>query len=154
MISLKNRQSGFTIVELLIVIVVIGILALLVVNTFSGIQQRARNTDRQSDIKALHSQLEAFYAQNGRYPTLAQFNDAAWRGTNMKGLDSDALEDPKGSGPTLVAAPIANAYAYDIDPDNCDNVTPGGIDCSGYVLTATYEGTVDGAATFVKEDLN
>jgi type II secretory pathway pseudopilin PulG len=139
MISLKKRQAGFIIVELLI---------------FSGIQQRARNTDRQSDIKALHSQLEAYYAQNGRYPTLAQFNDAAWRSANMKGLDTDALEDPKGAGPTLVAAPIANAYSYDVDPDNCDNVTPGGVDCAGYILTATYENNVDGATTFVKEDLN
>ena len=55
MISLKSKQKGFTIVELLIVIVVIGILVALVVTTFSGIQRRARDTERQTDIKAVHS---------------------------------------------------------------------------------------------------
>ena len=83
----KVRQSGFTIVELLIVIVVIGILALLVITTFSGIQQKGRDTKRQTDIKALHGMLEAFYAQNGGgYPVLADVNNASWRTTNMKGL--------------------------------------------------------------------
>ena len=46
MTSLKRTQSGFTIVELLIVIIVIGILAALVLVTFSGVQQKARNTER------------------------------------------------------------------------------------------------------------
>jgi prepilin-type N-terminal cleavage/methylation domain-containing protein len=50
MISLKNKASkGFTIVELLIVIVVIGILAALVVTTYNGIQQKARDTERKTD---------------------------------------------------------------------------------------------------------
>src|SRR5437588_436170 len=73
--TLKSKQQGFTIVELLIVIVVIGILAALVITTFTGIQQKARNTERQTDIKALHGQVEAYYAQNGKYPTLANMND-------------------------------------------------------------------------------
>src|SRR5688572_14244107 len=101
--SLMHNNNGFTIVELLIVIVVIGILAALVVTTFTGIQQRARNTERETDIKAIHSQLEAYYAQNGSYPALSDVNDATWRGTNMKGLDSEALKDPKGTTQTLAA---------------------------------------------------
>ena len=72
--TLHRKQQGFTIVELLIVIVVIGILAALVVTTFTGIQQKARDTERQTDIKAVHGQLEAYYAQNGAYPALADLN--------------------------------------------------------------------------------
>jgi general secretion pathway protein G len=75
MISLKNKASkGFTIVELLIVIVVIGILAALVVTTYNGIQQKARDTERKTDVNALHGQIEAYQAQNGKYPTLAGRN--------------------------------------------------------------------------------
>ena len=79
MVSLKNKK-GFTIVELLIVIVVIGILATLVIVTFTGIQQKARNSQRQTDINAVDSHVEAYYAQSGNYPTLANLNDATWRG--------------------------------------------------------------------------
>jgi prepilin-type N-terminal cleavage/methylation domain-containing protein len=55
MISLKKRNQGFTIVELLIVIVVIAILALLVITTYSGIQQKARNSKRSTDIQAIQT---------------------------------------------------------------------------------------------------
>jgi len=87
MISLKKRNQGFTIVELLIVIVVIGILALLVITTYSGIQQKARNSKRQTDVQSVQTQLEAFFSQNGYYPSLTDMNGSAWLGTNMKSLD-------------------------------------------------------------------
>jgi general secretion pathway protein G len=152
MVSLKRKQAGFTIVELLIVIIVIGILATLVITTFTGIQQKARNTKRQTDINAIQGQVEAYYASNGKYPTLADLNDATWRSTNMKGLDPNALQDPKGSAQTLVAAPVANSYAYAVTVDGttaCDNLAPA-TDCLKYVLTATNEG----GGTYVKNSLN
>jgi prepilin-type N-terminal cleavage/methylation domain-containing protein len=151
MTSLHKKQQGFTIVELLIVIVVIGILAALVITTFNGIQQKGRDTERQTDIKALHGQLEAYYAQNGRYPTLTNVNDATFRSANMKGLDAEALQDPKGAGQTLVAAPAANSYAYAVTPSGCDNTTT---DCTGYTLTATLEGQIEGSSTYSKTSLN
>lgn len=89
-----QRQKGFTIVELLIVIVIIGILATLVIVTFSGIQQRARDTQRQTDINAIQSQVEAYNAQTGNYPTLQMLNDDDWRNENMKGFPRDALFAP------------------------------------------------------------
>jgi prepilin-type N-terminal cleavage/methylation domain-containing protein len=146
----KNKQQGFTIVELLIVIVVIGILAALVITTFTGIQKKARDTERQTDVKAVHGQVEAYYAQNGRYPTLTDINDATWRSTNMKGLDAEALKDPKGASSTLAAAAAANVYSYDVQRSGggtCDNSTN---DCAEYTITATLEG----GGTFTKTNLN
>ncbi len=153
MTSLQRKQHGFTIVELLIVIVVIGILAALVVTTFNGIQQKARNTERQTDVNAIHSQVEAYYAQNGKYPSLDQINEtgaanAGWRAANMKGLDAQALKDPKGTATTLAGAAAADVYSYVVTPTGCDNGTGG--DCTGYTMTATYEGT----GTYVKTSLN
>jgi type II secretory pathway pseudopilin PulG len=124
----------------LIVIVVIGILATLVIVTFTGIQQKARNTKRQTDINAVNSHVEAFYAQNGYYPTLAHLNDATWRGTNMKGLDSEALKDPKGSASTLVASPAANAYSYAVTDDAGASCATDETTCAKFTLTATLEG--------------
>lgn len=150
MTSKIKKQQGFTIVELLIVIVVIGILAALVITTFTGIQKKARDTERQTDIKAVHGQVEAYYAQNGRYPTLTDINDSTWRTTNMKGLDAEALKDPKGSSATLAASAAANTYSYDVQRTGggtCDNSTN---DCMEYTLTATLEG----GGTFTKDNLN
>src|SRR5947209_17413368 len=112
MVSLKSlkQNKGFTIVELLIVIVVIGILALLVITTYSGIQQKARNSKRQTDVQNMQTQLEAFFQQNGYYPSLTDMNSSTWRSTNMKSLDVGALTDPSNPGSsTLVAAPAATS---------------------------------------------
>lgn len=150
MTSKIKKQQGFTIVELLIVIVVIGILAALVITTFTGIQRKARDTERQTDIKAVHGQVEAYYAQNGRYPTLANVNDSSWRSSNMKGLDAEALKDPKGTASTLASAAAANVYSYDVQRSGggtCDNSTN---DCAEYTLTATLEG----GGTYTKTNLN
>jgi len=154
MISLKNRNKGFTIVELLIVIVVIGILALLVITTYSGIQQKARNSQRQSDLQALQTQLEAFYSQNGYYPTLTDINTESWRATNMKNLDKNAMIDPSNAtqSATLVASPAAKSYSYEVTDSAGGSCT--GDTCAKYTLTATYEGTVNGATTLVKTNLD
>ncbi len=151
MISLNRKNRGFTIVELLIVIVIIGILAALVVTTFSGTQKKARDAERKSDVNIIYSQVEVYFADKSQYPTLANLNDGAsggWRQTNLKDLKDDALKDPKGSAATLVAAPAASAYAYAVTPSGCDNTT--GNECTGYTLTATLEA----GGTFVKTGSN
>lgn len=64
----KRQPLGFTIVELLIVIVVIGILAALVIIAYSNIQQRARNASRIASVKELQKILALYVAQEGKYP--------------------------------------------------------------------------------------
>src|SRR5476649_94013 len=114
MISLKKNNKGFTIVELLIVIVVIGILALLVITTYSGIQAKARNSMRASDVKSLQTQIEAYFSQNGFYPSRTDLNTASWLTTNMKSLDQTALIDPSNAtqSKTLLASAALKSYAY------------------------------------------
>jgi prepilin-type N-terminal cleavage/methylation domain-containing protein len=63
----KKRQKGFTIVELLIVIVVIGILAAIVIVAFNGVQQRARDTLRKQHANELAKALMMNYATNENY---------------------------------------------------------------------------------------
>jgi len=142
MVSLKNRSKGFTIVELLIVIVVIAILATLVIVTFTGIQQKARDSQRQTDINAVDSHLEAYYAENGKYPTLTNLTTSSWLTTNMKGLDPQALVSPKNnniSGNASTTTSTTDAYGYVTTPSGCDNGANG--DCTAFTLTAQLEGS-------------
>jgi len=65
---MQKTKSGFTIVELLIVVVVIAILAAITVVAYTGIQQRARNAVRIAAAKEWVNSIEAYIAANGTYP--------------------------------------------------------------------------------------
>ena len=67
-VMLKQKQTGFTIVELLIVIVVIGILAAITIVAYNGIQNRANDTAVQSDLRQLASKVMEQHALTGDYP--------------------------------------------------------------------------------------
>ena len=151
MISLKNRNKGFTIIELLIVIIIIGILALIGVVAYGNVQESARNSKRQSDVSSIHTALEAYYVQNTLYPSLTQINDTSaggFRETELKGVPNETFQDPKAADSILAAAPAANVYSYEVLPAGCDNSA--GNECTSYTLTATLEG----GGTAVKSSLN
>lgn len=63
-----QKQCGFTIVELLIVIVIIGVLAAITVVVFNGVQGRATNASRISSAQTFLKAIEGYIAQNGRIP--------------------------------------------------------------------------------------
>lgn len=63
------KQTGFTIVELLIVIVVIGILAAITIVAFSGAQQRARDAQRQQNLKELAGFISLNNVDNSSFIT-------------------------------------------------------------------------------------
>lgn len=66
---MAKKQSGFTIVELLIVIVVIAILAAVSMVAYSGMQQRANNARTTAAVKQVITVIQGYIATNGSYPT-------------------------------------------------------------------------------------
>jgi len=81
----QKRRLGFTIVELLIVIIVIGILASISLVSYKGVQLRAQNVRRQDDMKAVETQLE-YYAihNNGIYPATTANSTANWKTIDVR----------------------------------------------------------------------
>jgi len=129
------------------------------VPVYTGIQQKARNSKRQADIQSLQTQLEAFFSQDGYYPSLTDLNSSTWRAANIPTLDQYSLADPiSACDPTatgcLVAVPAADAYAYAVTDSNGQSCEKTDTDCVKYTLTATYEGTVNGTGTYVKSNLD
>lgn len=99
-------RRGFTIVELLIVIVVIAILAAITIVAYNGIQARARDAERQTDIAAMRKAIEAYYVDHSTYPYHVDFTGntaakATWAKTNLMGVNDGVLINPAAPSGTL-----------------------------------------------------
>lgn len=70
-----NSVSGFTIVELLIVIVVIGILAAITIVAFNGVQDRANISSINSSLSQIRKAIQSYHAIEGAYPSTS----GSWR---------------------------------------------------------------------------
>ncbi len=161
----KDKRAGFTIVELLIVIVVIGILAAIVLNTFSGVQARARNTHRQTDMKSLANLIELFYASPtnanpSNYPlasTIVSPQTVAQVQTVLPGMDPNALATPIGTGNNLnaTATPTSGQHGYLAYQAGTTTVCTTASTCGTYALYWTEEAANGaGGGTFTKAGLN
>ncbi len=69
-------KSGYTLIELLIVISIIGILVGLATVSFSSIQRKSRDAKRRGDIKAMQTAFEQYYLRNGAFAACNTMNVA------------------------------------------------------------------------------
>ena len=100
--NMLKKQEGFTLLELLIVIVIIGILALLIVPNVLSAPKKSRDTKRKTDLRAVKQSLEEYYVDNSVYP--ATLNDLVTAG-NMQSVPTD----PKNVSPYVYTYTAANS---------------------------------------------
>lgn len=90
---MSKTKSGFTLVELLIVIVIIAILAAITIVAYNGIQQRARDSQRATDARTIINALATYAVVNSAYPSTSPSTRAAVCATHTNGYDySDATD--------------------------------------------------------------
>jgi len=111
--NLRGRRTAFTLVEVLLVVVIIGILAGLLVVRLTGRSEEARIARAQADVRGqLSLALSLFEQDTGRLPTAEEGLAAlvtdpgvpGWKGSYLQG---DLKPDPWGT-----------AYSYSLDPDH------------------------------------
>jgi len=65
----KNNQTGFTLIEILVVMVIIGILAAMGIGSYMSSQMKARDARRKQDLRQIANAVELFYNDHGVFPT-------------------------------------------------------------------------------------
>jgi type II secretion system protein G len=123
--QLIKNQKGFTLLELLIVIVIIGILAVLIIPNLVSGPQRARDSQRKSDLRNIKTALETYYNDNNQYPNTSWKTDlSSGTAPYMKTIP----QDPKTQAD----------YSY---TPTCTTT------CTDYKLSTTFENKGDSQAT-------
>ena len=84
---MKQYQRGFTLMELMIVMAVIGILATIIGGSFIQANLKARDAQRKGDLTQIQSSLEAYYGDHHEYPFAS--NDGMIQGTPWGGVFQD-----------------------------------------------------------------
>lgn len=99
------RNKGFTLVEILIVVVILGILAAIVIPQFSNASQEASINRVMSDLQTVRSQIQLYKIQHlGSIPALADFETKMTGYTLSDGSDCTVADDGA-LGPYLQAVP-------------------------------------------------
>ncbi len=141
----KYKQKAFTLVEVLIVVAIISILAAFAVVSLQQMRKNARDAKRMDNMEKIHSALELFANQYGRYPTIEEWSEG-FIGSSTEGIffmqeipsapspaDGDCLD----ASNTYVYTPRDNEASYTIDfctgkqvsnlSGGTKQMTPGGI---------------------------
>jgi general secretion pathway protein G len=100
----KKRADGFTLIEIMVVVVIIGILAATIIPQFVGTTHDAKVSAAKAHVAELESALERFYVHMDRYPTMEEglkilveapaTEDKKWRGPYIKQLRNDPWGSP------------------------------------------------------------
>lgn len=69
---MRKTRKGFTLVEILIVVVILGILAAIVIPQFSNASEEAKTSSLASNLQSLRSQIELYKIKEGAYPATLQ----------------------------------------------------------------------------------
>jgi len=111
---IKTNQKGFSLIELIIVIAIIGIIATLTIAFMSGARQKGRDARRDRDTHEIRTALGLYATDNGRYPDTNNFTDIAPTYISIMPID------PTNEG--------NNVYQYTAESNG-----------NGYVLRYCYE---------------
>lgn len=130
--GIVKQESGFTLLELLIVLVIIGILAVLIIPNLVSGPARARDSQRKSDMRNVKTALETYFNDNNQYP--AGSGTAGYIGLSSTLIPNYIKVLPVDPKAGTQSAPI---YQYNATCSGSPSV------CTSYMLQTTLENTSD-----------
>ncbi|MBI2593428.1 type II secretion system protein [Candidatus Daviesbacteria bacterium] len=131
------KHKGFSLVEILVVIAIIGIISGLALSFTGALQKNTRDAQRSSDLSVLQSALQQYYADQNQYPLTLPAVGSAFNGCtggSCKTYLTRTPGDPNGS--SYYYAPFGNIRATDVCSAN---------PCHFYYLCAKMENPPEGS---------
>lgn len=127
MINFKQRSPGFTLVELLIVIAILGVLASLILANMSGARERARDAQRKSDLKQMQTALRMYFTDFGINPGSTASKQIQHAATNKVfawgeefGVGGNTYMSKLPKDPLYDSSSGAYTYSYQLHPTDTD----------------------------------
>jgi len=117
MISKNKREMGFTLIELIVVMIIISVLALFISGNFVTSLRKGRDARRKNDLYQIQRALEMYYQDQSGYPTFAQFPFGSHLCQNQpcQGADKDYMQKVPNDPANIPSDPSSNTYIYQTD---------------------------------------
>lgn len=126
---MKKHQKGFSLIELLVVISIIGLLASIVMTSLNSTRVKARDTKRLASIRQIQTALEMYYNTNGTYPMMGAWINSVDGDANWLTSFATALQPFISSLPNDATA---TGYRYRITNDGAKYGLAVGFEGSSY----------------------
>ncbi|MDZ7726235.1 MAG: type II secretion system protein [Candidatus Campbellbacteria bacterium] len=134
-----NDHKGFTLVEILVVVGILGLLASVVYANLGGARQSANDARRISDVTSISDAFEMYYARNREFPGAGKITSSLDNNWNSSYLAQELVPTYMSTMPT---DPINGSAEGDMQ---CT-------DCAGYHIAVNYSGDGYKITTFLSDD--
>jgi type II secretory pathway pseudopilin PulG len=138
--STSSKAGGYTIIELVVIMTILGILFAVLFIFIPDSQLRARDKEREADISTLRGRLEELYQDQGAYPsqvtlsTFTRFDPEVLKDPTGQTLVNNAQQTDEHAARTFTSPTKAGPqYTYTPYPTGCTN------NCVGYILKSYIE---------------
>ena len=139
---LRKNQGGFTLVELMIVVIIVGILAAVAIPMYQGATERAKASEAVAALGTIRGALRVYYAEHGTYVNAAFIDNALVTVNSILDVSTTDLMGRYFSSACYTFDGIAAANAYSIECLGSASAAPFAGEVSTIVRSIDHNGTI------------